>query len=119
MLRTLQTRFYLLMGRLLGRVRRNDSALACFKKAKDLSPDSLTTNCWVGWAYQQLENHTEALASFERAIQIQPTCAYAHAQMGRSLLYLANYRQAIDELLRASRIEPKYQTRREYLLSLG
>ena len=119
MLRTFQARLCLLIGKLLGRARRYDSALRCFKRAIDLCPDSLTVRCWIGWAYQQLENHTEAVAWFDRALQVKSTCAYAHAQMGRSSAFLGHYRQAVDELLRASRIDPQYQTRREYLLALG
>ena len=116
MLRALLARLCLLIGKLLGRARRYDSALACFKRAIDLCPDSLTAHCWIGWGYTRLENHTEALVWFDRALQIGPTCAYAHAQMGRSSALLGHHRRAVDELLRASRIDPQYQTRREISL---
>ena len=119
MLRTFQARLCVLMGKLLGRARRYDSALGYFRHASDLHPESVAVQCWIGWAYQQLENHTEALAAFERALQLKPSSAYAHAQMGRSFAFLGHYRQAVDELLRASRIDPQYRTRREYLLALG
>lgn len=119
MLRILQAEFCLFVGKLLGRARRYDLALAYFRRANDLCPNFLSIICWIGWAYQQLENHAEAVVWFDRALQIESTCAYAHAEMSRSSVYLGQYSRAVDELLRASRIDPQYQTRREHLLPLG
>ncbi|SRR5258706_1893514 len=119
MLRIFQAGLCLLIGKLIGRARRYDSALGYFRRANDLCPDSLTVRCWIGWAYQQLENHTEAVVWFDRALQIESTCAYAHAQIGRSSVFLGHYSQAVGELLRASRIDPQCETRREHLLALG
>lgn len=119
MLRTLKAQFCLFVGKVLGRVQRYDLALAFFRRANDLCPNSLPIRSWIGWAYQQLENHSEAVVWFDRALQLESTCAYAHAQMGRSSVYLGHYSRAVDELLRASRIDPQYQTRREHLLPLG
>jgi len=110
---------YLLVGKLLCRLRHYQSALRYLKLADSIFPKSLTVKCWIGWAYQQLDSQTEALSAFEQALQVSPSCAYAHAQMGRCLSNLGQHRQAIDELLRASRTDPKYKAHREYLLTLG
>jgi tetratricopeptide (TPR) repeat protein len=119
MLRTLCATLYLLIGKLMGRLRHYQSALRYFKFADSLHPNSLTAKCWIGWAHQQLDNQKEALSAFEEALQVNPSWGYAHAQMGRCLADLGQYQRAVDELLRASRIEPKYEARREYLLVLG
>src|ERR1700723_3008221 len=106
MLRTLRATLYLLIGKLLGRLGYYHSALRYLKLADSILPNSLTTKCWIGWAYQGLGNQTAALSAFEQALQVNPTCAYAHAQMGRCFANLGQYQQAVGELLRASRIEP-------------
>lgn len=113
MSRGFRATLYLLIGKLLGRLRHYHSALRWFKLADSIWPNSLTAMCWIGWTYQQLENQPEALSAFERALQVNPSSAYAHAQMGRCLANLGQHQQAVDELLRASRIDPKYEMRRE------
>lgn len=119
MLRTFRATLCLLLGKLLGRLRQYQSSLRYLKLADSILPNSLTVKCWIGWAYQQLDNQSEALSAFEQALQVSPSCAYAHAQMGRCLANLGQHQQAVDELLRATRIEPKYEVRREYLLVMG
>jgi tetratricopeptide (TPR) repeat protein len=119
MLRTFRATLCLLLGKLLGRLRQYQSSLRYLKLADSILPNSLTVKCWIGWAYQQLDNQSEALSAFEQALQVSPSCAYAHAQMGRCLANLGQHQQAVDELLRATRIEPKYEVRREYLLAMG
>src|SRR5450755_1565418 len=115
----MQATMYLLLGRLLGRMKQYKAALRYFQRAADLNPNSKTAHCWIGWAYSQLSDYATAVSSFERAIQIAPSCAYAHAQMACSFVQLNRHQEAVDELLRAFRMNPKYARHCGYLVALG
>ena len=52
-------------GRLLGKVRKIDEALAYFKKAIELEPDSAEAHYWAGVAYFKLGNRMAATREYD------------------------------------------------------
>jgi len=85
-----------------------NKAVQSFRRAIELSPDSVEGYNWLGLAQQQNGELNHAVQSFERAIRLAPTDARPLVSLGACLTRLKQYTLAISHLRRAIELKPHY-----------
>jgi predicted O-linked N-acetylglucosamine transferase (SPINDLY family) len=78
-----------------------DAALAHYRRAVALAPDSADAQGALGSALSQIGEHAAAAASFERAVGLAPRRADLHVNLGRALRFAGRLSEAVSALERA------------------
>jgi tetratricopeptide (TPR) repeat protein len=94
------------------------AAAQAFRKASQLSPDSLEAAFKVGVAYYKNDDYRQAAQWFRKAIHLQPTYALAHYNLGHCLKLQGERTAAAAAFREALRYRPNYTLAQEALEKL-
>lgn len=82
-------------------------ALACYLRARDLSPDDPNILLPMGAALHDLDRYGEALDTYRRIMELAPAWAALYHNLGNTLLALDRFGDAIDSYARALALRPE------------
>jgi len=85
-------------GLLLGRLGRDEEALARLRKARELDPLSAIINFSVGAAHQQSGRFDEALAQYKKVIEIDPAFAIAYVGIGNFYWSVSGAKETLNKI---------------------
>jgi Tfp pilus assembly protein PilF len=97
---------YCLLGDALLSQNKNIEALAVYKKAFQLDPDSAFFCHNIGVLNYKLGNTLEAADAFRKALRLMPDYANSHHNLGNLLLDQGRIKAAIDHFEAALKIDP-------------
>jgi tetratricopeptide (TPR) repeat protein len=83
-----------------------DEAVACYRRALQLDPNSAGAHTNLGAALYQQGKLAEAVACFRRAIDLDPNYADAHYSLGRTLYRQGKQDEAVACYHRAIQLDP-------------
>jgi Flp pilus assembly protein TadD len=86
---------------------KSDSAIAHFRTALALKPDSAVARYNLGTALTVARRLDEAAAEYREALRIDPSYANAHNNLGNVLLSQRQYDEAIREFAEVVRLQPE------------
>ena len=99
----------------LGRLGRNEEALACFEALVERVKDDPELYFNYGNTLQRAGRHREACAAFARALELRPLFPQAHNNLGNSLQALGERNQAITSYENAVELDPAFLDARRNL----
>src|SRR5205085_680111 len=76
---------YANLGSILGRLGRDQEAVAAHRKAIALAPNHAVVRCNLGAALHGINEIDEAILQYERAIALKPDYAEAYSNLGNAL----------------------------------
>lgn len=94
------------LGVVLHKQGRAAAALASFRRAEELRPDSIIQICNVGIALRDLGRFDEAAQQFEKACRLAPDNAKNHFRWGLALMKGMRPAEALTQFQRALELEP-------------
>ena len=100
---------------MLGKLGRNEEALACFEALVERIKDDPELHFNHGNTLQRAGRHREASAAFARALQLRPLYPQAHNNLGNSLQALGERSQAITSYENAVELDPDFLDARRNL----
>jgi len=83
------------------------NALAEFKEARKLRPESAEAHYWIGLTYSDYQNFAEAAAYADQAVALDSRYAPAWLLWGQCLLYQHEWKEAKEKLEQAHRLDPQ------------
>ena len=95
-----------LLGAIYMGLRRTEEAVASFRKALEIKPDSSATLMNLGIALSSLGSYQEAAASFRKTLEINPEYPEAHRHFGNVLSNLGKHEEAVANYQRAVALKP-------------
>ncbi|MEG4343983.1 tetratricopeptide repeat protein [Microcoleus sp. A003_D6] len=95
-------------GNVLKAEGRFSEAIACFKNALFLQPNSIEATTNLAVTLHQTGNLAEAVTYYQRAIEIDPNCAQSHNNLGILLQDQGNIMAAISCFQKAIALNPIY-----------
>ncbi len=103
------------LGNLLLGQERSEEALAHYKTAATLSPNSADAYFGLGAACCKLGKTDQAIANYRKAIEINPKMARAYNNLGVELEKKGRIDEAKDQYLKALKVDPKNEDARRNL----
>lgn len=99
----------------LTELRFSKEALEELTQAKELDPQNVKAQTYLGEVYRQLGNFDEALKNLDRSIELDPESAYTYLKRGKTRRYMQQYEQALNDLQLAIELDIDYEheTRKE------
>jgi len=97
---------YRSLGKALTALGRPDEAIAKYRDALRIVPDSALTHTDLGVALSQLGRHDEALAEFAAAARFEPAVVDRHTNLGGALLQMGRLDDAIAAYRTAVTLAP-------------
>ncbi len=85
-------------------------ALACFDRARKLSPEYVDAWFHLGVAYGRLDRHSEAVDAYDQALRLRPDYPQAWANKGLALIELEEEDEAFLWLCRAWKARDRLRT---------
>ena len=85
-----------------------DEAVACYRRALELSPDFAEAHGNLGDAFQDQGKLDEAVACYRRALELKPDFAEAHSNLGNAFKDLGKLDEAVACYRRALELKPDY-----------
>jgi len=95
-----------LLGAVYMGMRRTEEAVASFRKALEIKPDSAATLMNLGIALNALGSYQEAAASFRKTLEINPEFPEARGHFGNVLSNLGQYEEAVANYQRVVALKP-------------
>jgi tetratricopeptide (TPR) repeat protein len=92
-----------------------DEAVAHFKKASEIAPNSLTTHYNLGVALFKNGELDEAVAQYRKALEINPNSLETHYNLGLILFKKSQLDEAITQFLEVLRLKPGFSPAQDYL----
>ena len=93
-----------------------EDAVASYRRALQIKPDSAETHCNLGVALKELGEFDGAVANFIRALELKPDFSQAYWNLGNTLMAIGQYDNAAKNCREAIRIDPNFA---EAYCSLG
>ena len=115
--------FYLLKGKALLKMGKNEEALVCFNKLIELKPVNPVTHIWKGTALFHLNQFDKVLESVENGIKLERSMPMAYFLKGSALNMLGRLEEALMSIEQAIQLKPNdavaYSVKGAVLLGLG
>jgi tetratricopeptide (TPR) repeat protein len=90
------------------RLGKKNTALASYRRALKVRPDSAEALSNCGFTLHELKRFTEALASYDRALTLRPDFAAAFLNRGLTQHELKRFEEALESYDRALKARPDY-----------
>lgn len=84
-------------GWILGEDGALTEALAAFREAARIDPDSVSSRYALTWIHTEMDNWEEALTAANRTLEVQPDHFYAISRRSLALLFLDRPKQALED----------------------
>jgi tetratricopeptide (TPR) repeat protein len=84
------------------------NALAQYREAERLAPDSVQAHFNIGNALDKLDRPAEALPEQLEAVRLNPNAAFVHESAGGVLAELGRFDEALGQFAEAARLDPTY-----------
>jgi tetratricopeptide (TPR) repeat protein/transglutaminase-like putative cysteine protease len=84
-----------------------DGAIAQYRKALELEPESFRAHRWLGSALYNQQDYDGAVAEYRQALRLRPEDAEVHHDLGDALAWTEGFDAAIIEYREAVRLEPQ------------
>jgi Tfp pilus assembly protein PilF len=98
--------YYLKWGRFLMEEKEWESALSCFRKAKDSSPANFDIDFHLGQTWDQLKDYDQAVNFYKKSISLHPYFIEARNNLGAVYIKLGMIDEAIEEFKGSIEINP-------------
>jgi protein O-GlcNAc transferase len=96
------------LGTVLQAQKKVDDAIACYRRALELSPDCADAHNNLGAALNEQWKVDEALAAHRRALALRPDFPEAHNNLGNAQLNQGKWNEAAESYRRALALRPSY-----------
>jgi protein O-GlcNAc transferase len=100
--------FHCNLGALLGRMGREEEAVACLREALRLKPQYLEAFSNLGAALEQLGKLREAVEAHDKALVLRPEYLESLHHRGSCLRKLGRLEEAIQSLVRVTHLKPRF-----------
>lgn len=100
--------YHLNLGLAYKRLDRCDDALAAFRKALELNPQSYSANKELGEMLAIGGDFVAAKPYYEKAVELSPDDPDAHYNLGVCLINTGESEKALDHFLKTVALDPKY-----------
>ncbi len=95
------------LGSALGRLKRLDEAIACFRRAVAMNPQSADIKWALALALKDTGQFTEAISLFEGVVQLRPDWIVGQIRLGDALCDANRFEEAIVAYATAAQLDPK------------
>ena len=84
-------------GIILGAMGQYDSALVCYKRAAEISPQMMEAHANIGDPYVEMGRYGDAVPSLKRALELRPNKPEVHYLLGVAYFRLGNLDDAREQ----------------------
>ncbi|NEP46075.1 MAG: tetratricopeptide repeat protein, partial [Okeania sp. SIO2H7] len=100
---------YLIEGNKLKRQGKLEEAIASYKRAIEINPNSAWSYHNLGETLAKINRLDEAIISYRRAIEINPNSAWSYYELGEVLAAKGDFDAALINYRRAWELEPNFE----------